>query len=118
LSRGCITGSQESGNGGGGSFAGAPLELCRVEGRLAGVQAVPARRHLPPTDALLVKPTRFTVQLLREEDCAVVMSRSGEIRIEYYRWLQKKQKASNDVRLRELRLVPGKECLQFFSTAC
>ena len=121
---------------------------------------MPARRHLPPTDALLVRPTRFTVQLLREEDCAVVMSRPGEIRIEYCRcgvlhasrqfqcaglvtrqclgeiggitnidaertqpvcifksigecWfyrLQKKQKASNDVRLRELRLVPRKEC--------
>lgn len=49
-------------------FAGAPLELCRVNGRLVGVPAVPAPRQLPPTDALLVNPARRTVELLRKED--------------------------------------------------
>jgi molybdate-binding protein/DNA-binding XRE family transcriptional regulator len=54
--------------GAGDLFAGTPIELCRVDGRLVGVPAVPAPRQLPPTDALLVSPTRSTVQLLREED--------------------------------------------------
>lgn len=49
-------------------FAGAPVELCRVNGRLVGVPAVPAPRQLPSTDALLVSPERSTVELLREED--------------------------------------------------
>jgi molybdate-binding protein/DNA-binding XRE family transcriptional regulator len=54
--------------GAGDLFPGTPLELCRVEGRLVGVPAVSAPLQLPPTDALLVSPTRSTVQLLREED--------------------------------------------------
>jgi molybdate-binding protein/DNA-binding XRE family transcriptional regulator len=54
--------------GAGDLFAGAPLELCRVNGRLVGVSAVPAPRQLPPTDALLANPERRTIELLREED--------------------------------------------------
>ena len=54
--------------GAGDLFAGAPLELCRVEGRLVGVPAMPAPGQLPPTDALLESSARSTVQLLRDED--------------------------------------------------
>jgi molybdate-binding protein/DNA-binding XRE family transcriptional regulator len=54
--------------GAGDRFAGTPLELCRVDGRLVGVPAVSAPMHLPPTDALLANPARSMVELLREED--------------------------------------------------
>jgi molybdate-binding protein/DNA-binding XRE family transcriptional regulator len=49
-------------------FAGSPIQLCRVGGRLVGVPAVPAPWQLPPADALVVSPARSTVQLLRDED--------------------------------------------------
>lgn len=49
-------------------FAGSPIELCRVAGRLVGVPAVPAPFQLQPADALLVTPARSTVQLLRDLD--------------------------------------------------
>jgi putative molybdopterin biosynthesis protein len=57
-------------------FAGSPIELCRVAGRLVGVPAVPAPFQLQPADALLVNPARSagastggsTVQLLRDLD--------------------------------------------------
>jgi molybdate-binding protein/DNA-binding XRE family transcriptional regulator len=72
-----------------GLFAGSPIQLCRVGGRLVGVPAVPAPWQLPPADALVVRlgeprlgkprlggprldrPTGLshcTVQLLRDED--------------------------------------------------
>jgi putative molybdopterin biosynthesis protein len=49
-------------------FVGSPLALCRVDGRLVGVPAVPSPWQLAPTDALLLNSARSTVQLLREED--------------------------------------------------
>ena len=63
--------------GAGDLFAGTPIELCRVDGRLVGVPAVPAPRQLPPTDALLVSPTRSTVQLLRDEDSEIRLLVAG-----------------------------------------
>jgi putative molybdopterin biosynthesis protein len=49
-------------------FAGSPIELCRVEGRLVGVPAVPSPWQLLPTDAVLVDARKSTVQMLREEE--------------------------------------------------
>lgn len=51
-------------------FAGAPLELCRVGGRLVAVPSAPASWQLPPADALLEDPARSRVHLLRDEDPA------------------------------------------------
>jgi molybdopterin molybdotransferase/putative molybdopterin biosynthesis protein len=49
-------------------FPGSPIELCRVDGRLVGVPAVPAPWQLLPADGLLVDGARSTVQLLHEEE--------------------------------------------------
>lgn len=46
--------------------AGMPVELCRVEGRLIGVPAVPVPAQLLPADGLLVN-ARGAVQLVGEE---------------------------------------------------
>ena len=48
-------------------FAGAPVELCRVEGRLVAVPAVPVPRELMPADAVLADERRGNVQLVGEE---------------------------------------------------
>ena len=52
------------------AFAGTPMELCSVEGRLIAVPAVPGPWQLPPADALLVDPARSTVHRLRAEDAS------------------------------------------------
>jgi molybdate-binding protein/DNA-binding XRE family transcriptional regulator len=54
--------------GAGDRFPGAPLELCRVDGRLVAVPAAPAPWKLPPVDGLLVDPARSMVQLLSGEE--------------------------------------------------
>jgi putative molybdopterin biosynthesis protein len=54
--------------GAGDVFAGAPLELCRVDGKLVAVPSVPGPWQLPPADALLADVSRATVQLLCEEE--------------------------------------------------
>ena len=53
--------------GGGDSFAGAPLELCRVGEKLVAVPSLPVPWHLAPADGLLVDPVRSRVQLLAGE---------------------------------------------------
>ena len=58
-------------------FPGSPVELCRVDGRLVGVPAVPAPWQLLPADALLVDRARSTVQLLREEESAARLLVAG-----------------------------------------
>ena len=54
--------------GAGDLFAGSPLELCRVEGRLIGVPAMPVPWQLRSADALLVAAAGPLVQPLRDED--------------------------------------------------
>src|SRR5262249_48922337 len=54
--------------GPGDRFAGTPVELCRVDGKLVAVPVVPAPWQLPPTDGLLVDPTRSEVQMLRGDE--------------------------------------------------
>jgi molybdate-binding protein/DNA-binding XRE family transcriptional regulator len=49
-------------------FPGNPIELCRVDGRMVGVPAIPAPWHLLPADGLLVDADRATVQLLHEDE--------------------------------------------------
>lgn len=49
-------------------FPGNPIELCRVDGRVVGVPAIPAPWQLLPADGLLVDAVRSTVQLLHEEE--------------------------------------------------
>jgi putative molybdopterin biosynthesis protein len=56
--------------GGSERFPGTPLELCRVDGRLVAVPAVPAPWRLLPADGILVDPARSTVQILHREDAA------------------------------------------------
>jgi len=53
--------------GGGDSFAGAPLELCRVGEKLVAVPSLPVPWHLAPADGLLADPVRSRVQLLSGE---------------------------------------------------
>jgi molybdate-binding protein/DNA-binding XRE family transcriptional regulator len=48
-------------------FPGAPLETCRVDGRLVAAPAMPGPWQFPPADALLADPAHSTVQLLHEE---------------------------------------------------
>lgn len=59
--------------GAGDRFAGSPIEVCRVNGRLVGVPALTAPWQLVPADGLLVDPRRSTVQLFENE--------SGEARL-------------------------------------
>ena len=51
-------------------FPGTPLELCRVDGRLVAVPAVPAPWRLPAAGAVLLDPQRSRVQLLGAEENA------------------------------------------------
>lgn len=50
------------------AFAGSPLELCRVDGRLVAAPTAPGPWQIPPADAVLADPGQSTVHLLREED--------------------------------------------------
>jgi molybdate-binding protein len=52
--------------GGRNHFAGTPVELCEVAGKLVAVPSVPAPCQLLPTDGLLVNPDRSQVQLFDE----------------------------------------------------
>jgi putative molybdopterin biosynthesis protein len=58
-------------------FPGSPVELCRVDGRLVGVPAVPAPWQLLPADGLLVDRAHSTVQLLHEEENAARLLIAG-----------------------------------------
>ena len=58
-------------------FPGSPVELCRVDGRLVGVPAVPAPWQLLPADGLLADFARSTVQLLHEEEGAARLLIAG-----------------------------------------
>ncbi|HEV2448667.1 MAG TPA: helix-turn-helix transcriptional regulator, partial [Candidatus Sulfopaludibacter sp.] len=58
-------------------FPGSPVELCRVDGRLVGVPAIPAPWQLLPADGLLVDRARSTVQLLHEEEGAARLLIAG-----------------------------------------
>src|SRR5579872_5473933 len=49
-------------------FAGTPIELCPVDGRIVGVPSIPAPWQLLPADGLLVDAARSTVQLLHEDE--------------------------------------------------
>jgi molybdopterin molybdotransferase/putative molybdopterin biosynthesis protein len=53
--------------GAGDRFAGSPIEICRVNGKLVGVPALTAPWQLVPADGLLVDAGRSTVQLFEEE---------------------------------------------------
>ncbi|HKE27502.1 MAG TPA: substrate-binding domain-containing protein [Bryobacteraceae bacterium] len=53
--------------GAGDRFAGSPIEVCRVNGRLVGVPALTAPWQMVPADGLLVDARRSTVQLFEEE---------------------------------------------------
>lgn len=58
-------------------FPGTPVELCRVDGKLVGVPAVPAPWQLLPADGLLVDRAHSTVQLLHEEENAARLLIAG-----------------------------------------
>jgi molybdate-binding protein/DNA-binding XRE family transcriptional regulator len=53
--------------GPGDRFAGSPIEVCRVNGRLVGVPALTLPWQLVPADGLLVDARHSTVQLFEEE---------------------------------------------------
>jgi molybdate-binding protein/DNA-binding XRE family transcriptional regulator len=53
--------------GSGDRFAGSPIEVCRVNGRLVGVPALTAPWQMVPADGLLVDARRSTVQLFENE---------------------------------------------------
>jgi putative molybdopterin biosynthesis protein len=53
--------------GSGDRFAGSPIEVCRVNGRLVGVPALTAPWQLVPADGLLVDPRNSVVQLFEGE---------------------------------------------------
>lgn len=58
-------------------FAGEPLELCRVDGRLIAVPATPAPWQLAPADAVLADPARGTVHPFGEENTAARLLIAG-----------------------------------------
>jgi molybdate-binding protein/DNA-binding XRE family transcriptional regulator len=58
-------------------WPGAPLETCRVDGRLIAAPAMSGPWQFPPADALLADATRSTVQLLHEESTAARLMIAG-----------------------------------------
>jgi putative molybdopterin biosynthesis protein len=63
--------------GAGDRFAGSPIEVCRVNGRLVGVPALTAPWQLVPADGLLVDPAHSTVQLFEDEPGEVRLLAAG-----------------------------------------
>jgi molybdate-binding protein/DNA-binding XRE family transcriptional regulator len=61
----------------GDAFAGSPVALCRVGGKLVAVPVSPAPLWLPPADGLLADPARSTVQLLGGESAGTRLLVAG-----------------------------------------